>query len=71
MKYQDLRIEIEKLWDVKAVIVAIVANALGQFPMSWKNLNQIGLSVVVPCLQKAALLGTASILRRAVGISRI
>ena len=28
-KYQDLRIEIEKLWDVKAVVVQIVVGALG------------------------------------------
>lgn len=29
MKYQDLRIEIEKLWVVKADVVLIVVNALG------------------------------------------
>ena len=69
-KYQDLRIEVEKQWDVEAVVVPIVVGALGTVSKELeKHLKRIDIPLVVPCLQKAALLGTAFILRRVLGIS--
>ena len=69
-KYQDLRIEVEKQWDVKAVVEPIVVGALGTVSKELeKRLKRIDIPLVVPCLQKAALLGTAFILRRVLAIS--
>ena len=69
-KYQDLRIKVEKQWDVKAVVVPIVVSALGTVSKELeKHLKRIDIPLVIPCLQKAAFLGTAFILRRVLGIS--
>ena len=64
-KYQDLRIEIAKLWNVKAKVVPIVIGALGAVtPNLPKHLEAIGVTIKTELLQKAALLGTARLLRR-------
>ena len=64
-KYQDLVRELSKLWQVKVkVIVPVVVGALG----TEKHLKEIGTSVRVELLQKAALLGTARILRKTLKI---
>ena len=65
-KYQDLKIEVERLWEKKATVVPVVIGALGAIPRdSTKHLNTLGLDKITPSqLQKAALLGTAHILRK-------
>ena len=65
-KYQDLKIEIERLWERKAMVVPVVIGALGAIPRDLtKHLNTLGLDKITPSqLQKAALLGTAHILRK-------
>ena len=69
-KYHDLRIEVEKQWGEKAVVVPIAVGALGTVSKELeKHLKRIDIPPVVPCLQKAALLGTAFVLRRVFGIS--
>ena len=71
-KYQNLLIEVEKQWDVKAVVVPIVVGALGTVSKELgKLLKRIDIPLVIPCLQKDALLGTAFILRRVLGISEL
>ena len=69
-KYQDLRLQVQKLWDVKATVIPIVTGALGTVTKVLENhLKTIGIPTVISCLQKAALLGTDFILRRVLGIS--
>ena len=69
-KYQELRLQVQKLWDVKATVIPIVAGALGIVSEEPENhLKTIGIPIVISCLQKAPLLGTALILRRVVDIS--
>jgi hypothetical protein len=65
-KYQDLKIEVERLWEKKAMVVPVVIGALGAIPRDLKkHLNTLGLDKITPSqLQKAALLGTAHILRK-------
>ena len=64
-KYQDLRREVARLWNVKANVVPIVVGALGAVtPNLSKNLGAIGVNTRIDLLQKAALLGTARLLRR-------
>ena len=70
-KYQDLRLQVQKLWDVKATVIPIVVGALGTISEELENhLKTIGIPIVISCLQKAALLGTAFILRRVFDISK-
>ena len=62
-KYQDLARELRKLWQVKVKVVP------GTIPKALeKHLKEIGTSVRVELLQKAALLGTARILRKTLEI---
>ena len=64
-KYQDLRREVARLWNVKAKVVPIVVGALGVItPNLSKHLDAIGVTTRIELLQKAALLGTAHLLRR-------
>ena len=58
-KYQDLRLQVQKLWGVKATTYLLVL-------VLWEKL---GILVVINCLQKPALVRTAFILRRVLGIS--
>ena len=68
-KYQDLARELRKLWQVKVKVVPVVVGALGAIPNALeKHLKEIGTSVKVELLQKAALLGTARILRKTLEI---
>ena len=64
-KYQDLRREVARLWNVKAKVVPNVVGALGAVtPNLSKHLDAIGVTTRIELLQKAALLGTARLLRR-------
>ena len=66
-KYQDLARELRKLWQVKVKVVPVVVGALGTIPKALeKQLKET--SVRVELLQKAALLGTARILRKTLEI---
>ena len=61
-KYQDLRLKVQKLWDVKATVIPIVVGTLGTVSEELENhLKTTAIPIVISCLQKAALLGTAFI----------
>ena len=63
-KYQDLRGEVARLWNVKAKVFPIVVGELGAVtPNLSKHLDAIGVITRIELLQKAALLGTARPLR--------
>ena len=63
-KYQDLKREIERLWEKQATVVPVVIGSLGAIPRDLgKHLRTIGLKSISPSqLQKTVLLGTAHIL---------
>ena len=65
-KYQDLKIEIERLWEKQATVVPVVIGSLGAIPRDLrKHLRTIDLVSVSPSqLQKTVLLGIAHILRK-------
>ena len=64
-KYQDLRLEIQRMWDVKAKVVPVVIGALGAVTNNLEAyLEQIPGDHRVRPLIKTALLGSAHILRR-------
>ena len=64
-KYQDLKREVAKLWNVRPVVILVGVGALG-IVTNWLEgfIRKIGVDVSVGLLQKACLLGTARILRR-------
>ena len=65
-KYQDLNIEIERLWEKQATVVPVVIGSLGAIPRDLrKHLRTMGLeSISLGQLQKTVLMGTAHILRK-------
>ena len=64
-KYQDLRIELRRLWYKPVKIVPIIIRALGTIPKSLKrNLEELGAAVAPGLLQKCVVLETAHIIRR-------
>ena len=69
-KYQDLRLEVQKLWDDKATVIPIAVGALETVSEELENhIETIEVPIVITCLQKAALLGTAFILKMVFGSS--
>ena len=51
-KYQNLGIELKRLWDKPAEIVSIINRALGIIPKSLKrNLEELGADVALGVLQ--------------------
>ena len=71
VKYRDLSIEVQRLWELKKVkVVPIVIGALGAVPAAFrKHLSELCITdVSVEQLQRTAVLGTANILRRYLSI---
>jgi hypothetical protein len=65
LKYKDLTIGIERLWNVKAKVIPIVIGATGTISKSFrKYVSNIPGNHDVKELQKTAVLGTAHILRK-------
>ena len=64
-KYQDLKREVAKLWNVRPVVIPVLVGPLGMVANRVEGyIRKIGADVCVGLLQKACLLGTARILRR-------
>ena len=55
-KYQDLRRELQKIWNVRVKIIALVVGSLGAIP---NRLKEIGVTAEIGQVQKTVLLGTA------------
>jgi hypothetical protein len=65
LKYKDLTIEIQRLWNVKARVIPAVIGATGTISKSFiKYVSNIPGSHDFKELQKTAILGTAHILRK-------
>ena len=70
LKYVDLRLELQKIWNLRCIkFIPIVIGALGSFtPNLLQNLEVLpGVHKIGPLL-KAALLGSAYLLRRSLSI---
>ena len=61
--------ELQKIWNVKVKIIALVVRSLGDIPKQFGNrLKQISITVGTAQVQKTILLGTARILRKVLEI---
>ena len=70
-KYQDLRREWKKMWNMKVNITPIVIGAMGAIPKKLrKRLEQLGIKTRLVEQQKSAILYTARILRKVIETSR-
>ena len=67
--YQDLRRELQKIWNVKVKIIPLVVGSLGAIPKQFGNrLKQIGITAGTAQVQKTVLLGTTRLLRKVLEI---
>jgi len=65
LKYKDLTIEIERMWNVKTKVISIIIGATGTISKSFrKYVSNIPGKHEVKELQKTAILGTAHIIRK-------
>jgi hypothetical protein len=65
LKYEDLPIEIQRMWNVKTRVIPVIIGATGTISKSFrKYMSSIPGNDEVRELQKAAILGTAYILRK-------
>ena len=68
-KYQELKRELQKIWNIKLKIIPLVVSSLGAIPKQFGNrLKQIGIVALTAQVQKTILLGTARILRKVLEI---
>jgi hypothetical protein len=64
LKYKDLTIEIQRMWNVKTKVIPVIIGATGTTAKSFrKYMNNIPGNHEVKELQKSAILGIAHILR--------
>ena len=65
LKYKDLIIEIQRMWNVKTKVIPVIIGAAGTISKSFrKYVSNIPGNHEVKELQKTAILGTAHILRK-------
>ena len=65
LRYKDLTIEIQRMWDVKTKVIPVIIGAIGTISKSFrKYVSNIPGKHEVKELQKTAILGTAHILRK-------
>jgi len=65
LKYKDLTIEIQRIWNVKTKVIPVIIGATGTISKSFrKYVRNIPGKHEVKELQKTAILGTAHILRK-------
>jgi len=65
LKYKDLTIEIEGMWNVKTKVIPVIIGATGTVSKSFrKYMSNIPGKHEVKEIQKTAILGTAHILRK-------
>ena len=68
-EYQDSRMELQKIWNVKLKIIPLVVGSLGAIPKQFgSRLKQTGITVGKLQVQKTVLLETDRILRKVVEI---
>ena len=65
LKYKDLTIEIQRMWNVKTKVIPVIIGATGTISKTFrKYVSNIPGKHEVKELQKTATLGTANILRK-------
>ena len=67
LKYRDLTLEIKLMWKVKVKVIPVITGASGTVSVSFRRyMRNIAARNAIKELQKAAILGTAHILRKVI-----
>jgi hypothetical protein len=67
LKYKDLTIEIQRMWNVKSKVIPVIIGATGTISKSFrKSVSNIPGNHEVKELQKTVILGTAHTLRKVI-----
>ena len=65
LKYKDLTVEIQRMWNVKTNVIPVIIGATGTISKSFrKYLSNVPGKHEIKELQKTAILGAAHILRK-------
>jgi hypothetical protein len=65
LKYEDLTVEIQRMWNVNTEVIPVIIGATGTISKSFrKYVSNIAGNHAVKELEKTAILGTAHILRK-------
>jgi hypothetical protein len=65
LRYKDLTIEIQRMWNVKTKVIPVIIGATGSISKAFrKYVSNVPRHHEVKELQKTAILGTAHILRK-------
>ena len=65
LKYKDLTIEIQRVWNVKTKVIPVIIGATGTISKTFrKYVSNIPGNHEVKELQKTAILGTAHLIRK-------
>jgi hypothetical protein len=65
IKYKDLTIEIQRMWNVKTKVIPVIIGAIGTISKSFrKYVSNIPGNHEIKELQQTVILGTAHILRK-------
>jgi hypothetical protein len=65
LKYKDYTVKVQRMWNVKTIMIPVIIGATGTIPKSFrKYLSNVAGKHEIKELQKTAMLGTAHILRK-------
>ena len=65
LKYRDIRVEIQRMWNVKTNVIPVITGATGTISKSFrKYLSNVPGKHEIKELQKTAIFGTAHTLRK-------